>query len=159
MKTLEIECPEGYEIDKENSTFEKIVFKEIVFKEINKLPMSWEELNIINGYYVSSDASVFNSVKAKADYPNRNAFPSKEEAEAMLALAQLCQLRDAWNKGWKPNYKDGNQVKFVLITVCEKVRPDACWKVNCIMCFKTKELRDNFLIAFRDLLEIAKPFL
>jgi hypothetical protein len=29
MKTLKINIPEGYEIDKEQSTFENIVFKEL----------------------------------------------------------------------------------------------------------------------------------
>jgi hypothetical protein len=32
MKEFIIECPSGYEIDKEKSTFEKIVFKEIGVK-------------------------------------------------------------------------------------------------------------------------------
>lgn len=39
-KELKIQAPEGYEIDKENSTFEKIVFK----KEERKLPKKWEDL-------------------------------------------------------------------------------------------------------------------
>ena len=40
MKDFIIECPSGFEVDKEKSTFEKIVFKEIE----NKLPMSVEEI-------------------------------------------------------------------------------------------------------------------
>ena len=42
-KELKIQVPEGYEIDKENSTFEKIVFKKVE----NELPKSWEELGEI----------------------------------------------------------------------------------------------------------------
>lgn len=49
-KELKIEIPDGYEIDRENSTFEKIVFKKIE----SKLPKSWEELKIISGYYLDS---------------------------------------------------------------------------------------------------------
>lgn len=39
MKELKIEVPEGYEIDKEKSTFEKIVFKKIKVE----LPKTWDE--------------------------------------------------------------------------------------------------------------------
>ena len=39
-KTIKITPPEGYEVDKEKSTFNEIVFKKL---EPN-LPMSWEEL-------------------------------------------------------------------------------------------------------------------
>ena len=39
---VKIEVPQGFEIDKDKSTFEKIVFKEIE----NKLPISFEEINI-----------------------------------------------------------------------------------------------------------------
>ena len=57
-KELQIQIPEGYEIDKENSTFEKIVFK----KKDTK-PRSWEEYccqqktNDKTGYYINSVAS------------------------------------------------------------------------------------------------------
>lgn len=36
-KEVKIEIPEGYEIDKENSTFEKIVFKEVKCKYTKEL--------------------------------------------------------------------------------------------------------------------------
>ena len=44
MKHINIECPQGYEIDKEQSTFERIVFKEIK----KGLPKKWEELEKID---------------------------------------------------------------------------------------------------------------
>ena len=97
-KELKIEVPQGYEIDKEKSTFEKIVFKKIA-----DLPKSWENLIKIDGYYVSSQSDIKYCYENCADSINRNVFPTKEEAEACLALAQLCQLRDRYNDGWKPN--------------------------------------------------------
>ena len=39
-KTIEIIAPEGYEVDKEKSSFEKIVFRALPDKG---LPRSWEE--------------------------------------------------------------------------------------------------------------------
>ena len=47
-KTLKITPPEGYEVDKEKSTFSEIIFKKI---EPN-LPMSWEELGVVKGYFI-----------------------------------------------------------------------------------------------------------
>ena len=89
-KNLKIQVPEGYEIDKENSTFDEIVFKKIE----DNLPKSWEELKIVGGYYVSGSSNIvyFDGVNDI----NKNLFPTKEEAEACLALAQLCQLRDIY---------------------------------------------------------------
>ena len=52
-KTLSIECPVGYEIDREKSTFEKIVFKQKQSK-----PMTFKEIleveNDMEGFWVSS---------------------------------------------------------------------------------------------------------
>ncbi len=50
MKTFNIEIPDGYEIDQQNSDLTKglVVFKKI---ELN-LPKHWRELENISGYYV-----------------------------------------------------------------------------------------------------------
>ena len=154
-KEMKIQAPEGYEIDKENSTFENIVFKKIE----KELPKSWEDLKILNGYYVndSSEVDIFESYTT--DEYNKNVFPTKEEAEACVALAQLCQLRDRFNDGWKPDWEDYNETKY-CIEFCQG-RIETVDRVNChkILTFKTEELRDKFLENFRDLIKIAKPLL
>ena len=43
-KSIKIDVPKGYEIDKEKSTFERIVFKPIIEE---KLPECWEDLKSI----------------------------------------------------------------------------------------------------------------
>lgn len=58
MKTVEIEIPIGYKIDKEKSTFEKIVFKKIKSEWIDLgLPSGnlWKNVNE-NGYFTYNDA-------------------------------------------------------------------------------------------------------
>ena len=45
MKNLKITAPQGYEIDKDKSTFENIVFK-----KLNELPKTWEHLGRIDGF-------------------------------------------------------------------------------------------------------------
>ena len=151
-KELNIIAPEGYEIDKENSTFEKIVFK-----KINELPKTWEELKYISGAFIStfSDIKTINSVKT--DSSAKNIFPTKELAEAALALAQLLQLRDRYNgdnKGFiagKGNYcitiSNNGISKYFDIYIQQ------------VLAFRTIELRDEFYENFKDLIEIAKPLL
>ena len=153
-RKIKITPPEGYEVDKEKSTFSEIVFKKL---EPN-LPMSWEELEIIKGYYIFTNSKISELSIMNAVDVTRNTFPTEEEAKAMRAMAQLCQLRDAWNGGWKPDWKD-NTRKCCIVSFKNTVLRDFYYSVSHPMVFKTEELRDKFMETFKDLLEEAKPFL
>lgn len=154
-KELKIQVPEGYEIDRENSTFEKIVFKQIE----RELPKSWEDLKIIDGFFVSNLGYIEKvSDNYTAANHNKNIFPTKEEAEACLALSQLCQLRDRYNDGWKPNWTDNNE-KFCIFFNNEKVYSGLSYYTRHILSFKTFEIREEFLKNFKDLIETAKSLL
>ena len=154
-KTIKITPPEGYEVDKEKSTFNEIIFKKLE----PKLPMSWEELKEVKGYFIHQNSDInFHPMIDKAVAYNRNVFPTKEEAKAMVAMAQLCQLRDRWNGGWKPDWKD-NTVKYCIISFKNILYKEFYCNINHSIVFKTKELRDKFMETFKDLLEEAKPFL
>lgn len=154
-KELKIEVPNGYEIDKEKSTFEKIIFKKVE----KELPKSWEELDIVKGFYVDSLSEIASTVEDTCvEEYNRNIFPTKEEAEACIALAQLCQLRDRYNDGWKPDWKKDND-KYTIIYSSDKIDTSFSIYTQRILSFKTQELRDKFLKNFKDLIEIVKPLL
>jgi len=155
-KELKIQVPRGYEIDKENSTFEKIVFKKVE----KELPKCWEELGEIKGWYVDSFSDIMPCDKGDTDKDNdKNIFPTIEEAEACLALAQLCQLRDRYNDGWKPDWEDDNQFKWNIHVFKDDIYTMANLFVKKVLVFKTEELRDKFLENFRNLIETAKPLL
>lgn len=87
-KEVKIEIPKGYEIDKENSTFEKIVFKPIVKR--------WrgDESKIISGYYInlSSEIGITKAYQLKNRECNRNIFATKRQAKSALAMAQISQI-------------------------------------------------------------------
>ena len=153
-KELNIIAPEGYEIDKENSTFEKIVFK-----KINELPKTWEDLKYVSGAFIStfSDINTINSIETSPSSKNINIFPTKKLAEAALALAQLLQLRDRYNgdnEGFiflENNYciyNNRNSIHFNIYA-----------NTNSLLAFRTRELRNEFYENFKDLIEIAKPLL
>ena len=152
-KELNIIAPEGYEIDKENSTFEKIVFK----RTSNNLPKTWKELKNISGAFISnlSDIHTINSIETIPSA--KNTFPTKELAEAALALAQLLQLRDRYN---------GDNKGFILLedNFCihnynNSIHLSLLLTGTAILAFRKKELRNEFYENFKDLIEIAKPLL
>ena len=152
MKTRIIEIPDGFEIDE---TKTKIVFTEIV----KKLPTAFKELERISGFYVDNTSSVHRQDDVYAIIANKNIFPTQMEAEACLALSQLCQLRNAWNDDWIADYSSTKQEKFIIANWDNNLIKEKNVCPNCILSFKTAQLRDDFLICFKDLIEIAKPFL
>lgn len=157
MKTKEfkIQVPEGYEIDKENSTFEKIVFRKID----NNLPKSWKEFGEVKGWFVNNRCEIdYYDEGDSTNDMDKNLFPTEEEAEACIALAQLCQLRDRYNDGWKPDWEDGTEKHVIYFSHDIIDRTSACLS-HYVLTFKTQELRDKFLENFRNLIEIAKPLL
>ncbi len=157
MKTFNIEIPEGYEIDQEKSTFEKIVFKEIN-KELKKeLPKSWEELIRIEGYYVGTSGYVCDYQGATSG-SNKNLFATQEQAEAAIAMAQLSQLREVYRQGWKPdwlNLKD----KYCILYSSGKPVVSSFLTMEYLLAFQSKEIAKEFLENFRDLIEKARPLM
>ena len=151
-KELNIIAPEGYEIDKENSTFEKIVFK-----KINELPKTWEDLKIISGGYISTLSKVITDDYIITSPFTKGTFPTKELAEAALALAQLLQLRDRYNG-------DNKGFIFDKVNYCIIISNNSIYKclnnyAQQVLAFRTIELRDEFYNNFKELIEIAKPLL
>jgi hypothetical protein len=153
-KSITITAPDGYEVDKEKSSFEKIVFRALPDKG---LPRSWKELNNVSGYYVTDTAGLkaYSFATCKT---NRNTWPTLEEAEASIALAQLCQLRDRYNGGWKPDW-NAEAKKYVIYRSIEGISGASYFTLPHVLAFKTPELRDEFMKNFADLIEKAKPLL
>lgn len=160
MKELKIEVPQGYEIDKEKSTFEKIIFKKIKVE----LPKTWEDFCEQNSilkkdeYYIDSWSSIkeFNSYSTTRNSINdKNLLSTKEDAEAHLVLMQLHRLRDVYRQGWV-KHSDGHCYNIVsgynglYISDCGKQR---------FLSFQSVEIAQEFLINFRDLIEKAKDLI
>jgi hypothetical protein len=156
MKNLTITPPKGYEIDKEQSTFENIVFKPL--PEPVSLPKGWKDLKSISGYYVNSSSDVTNYYSSNVSWSNKNTFATQEQAEACLALSQLSQLMAVYNDGWVPNWGD-TEYKYVIYVQSNKIEKTFYSSIQSFLAFKTDELRDKFLENFKDLIVTAKPLL
>ena len=67
-------------------------------------------------------------------------------------------MRDKYNEGWKPFWKD-QKIKYFIRTYNDRLDLDDSYSANRILTFKDSETRDRFFEDHRDLIEIAKPFL
>lgn len=146
-KEIKIEIPEGYEIDKENSTFEKIIFK----KKETKYPESWE------------DCTYRLSIGFKTRFG-----PSEFIANLMektSAYTKLLCLRYEWihiwsqehemESDWKPDWN--NSANKACICCYRNILGVESWQdVSLPLSFPTVELADKFLKCFENLLEQAK---
>lgn len=156
---IKINVPEGMEIDKENSTFECIKFK----SKKKKPPKTWEEFCQNNPikegeFFISECSEILESESGHRGGLDANLLPSKEYAEAMLALCKLIQLRDCYNDGWKPDWNI-SETKYAIHTCCNKLEVGTVGTVSFVLAFKTQKLRDTFLYNFKDLIEQAKLLL
>ena len=160
-KSIVIDIPDGMCIDESNSTFEKIVFKRKDTK-----PRSWEEYckNFKGQYYYIQNnkdniATSFipNGYGLVSAY--KNYIPSKELAEAFLAMMQLMSLRQAWIGDWKPNWSCGYSSNYCVVGAGDHFDVCILGKCRCALSFPTIEMAKDFINCFRDLLEIAKPLL
>jgi hypothetical protein len=157
MKDLKITAPQGYEIDKDNSTFENIVFK-----KIKELPKAWENLKQINGFYTTTMSLI--NVVLRTVVPNRisptgrNIFKTEEQAKASIALAQLSQLRDVYRAGWVPDWSSLD-LKYCIYFTNKGANVYYLATSNEFLSFQDMETAELFLENFRDLIEQAKPLM
>ena len=136
MKELKIEIPEGYEIDKEKSSFEKIVFKKKI--EVN----CWEDLKHIKGIYIS-DISCFMPGNTNVIYPhNKNIFINEKYAKSALALAQISQLLPYYDADIDWESKD---VKYCITRSKNNIMIGEWISRYCILTFNTKSEAERFL--------------
>lgn len=145
-KELKIIPPIGYEIDRQKSTFEKIVFK-----KIPENPKTWEEYcSLMKGktvYYTNC-----NTITVSGFSDAHDKFVTKKRAEQFIALGKLLQLRDYWVKHSKFTdaigiftWSDG-----LIVT-------NNCDINDFALTFPTKEMANEFITCFRDLIKQASP--
>lgn len=159
QQEMKIIPPEGYEVDKENSTFECIKFK-----PIKQLPKTWEEFCETHPLK-EGEAYINNAGKVSrfsSGYRNfstdKNVLPSEKYAEAMLALCQLIQLRDCYNGSWRPDWHlDKN--KYCIYYNDGKIVYTTSISRQFVLAFETSNLREEFYKNFVGLINRAKLLL
>lgn len=152
-KEIKIDIPKGYEIDKENSTFECIKFKKI--HQVN----TWRQLPCLKGGIVDTYGKYFelvpNCYGTKVTAGNCLTFINEKYAKSAIALAKISQLmpyyggeitEEEWkNDEWKyPILVDRDGISFYKST-----------HVRELINFHTEEQRARFL-SFPENVQLVK---
>lgn len=155
-KKLKINIPEGYEIDKEKSTFEEIVFKKV--DPLSNLPKTWKEYckctRGYTSYYGDPTGDDPHEINFSEYY---NEFSTKERAKQYVALGRLIQLRDYWTNNWK-----SDEHSFIVYTArlhSQSIQVGMCMGTNYPLAFPTEQMAEKFKECFNDLLVEASPLL
>lgn len=103
-KQLKITPPEGYEIDKENSTFECIKFKKkvtnITYADIVDRLFSNNKI-----FYTVGNGGISSYYRNDSNTDPNNAL-SKEQLHRILAINQLFNIAKYYNGDWEPTPED-----------------------------------------------------
>ena len=152
-QTIEIEVPDG----------KRAIWKDgkVVFEDIkSQLPKTWEEF-CYNNDRKPNEAFITNSSEIRMiteryerkSSCDQNILPSKQAAKAHLALMQLHQLRDCYRQGWIPDFDDE---KFIITVNYKKFYSvGKCINTKEFLAFQSREIAEEFLTNFRDLIEQA----
>lgn len=150
-KKLKINIPEGYEIDKEKSTFEEIVFKKVE-DPLAKLPKTWEEYckqtKNSPSYYWNNCCKT--SVVTSVFTGFYNEFSTEERVKQYTALGRLLQLRDYWVGDWKRNSDN-------IYIIYKNVIMAAVHNSDFPLTFPTRKMAEKFKNCFEDLIKKAYP--
>ena len=153
-KKLKINIPEGYEIDKEKSTFEEIVFKKVE-DPLAKLPKTWKEYC----KYAKDCPSYFGNPRKNNIFETRfdgfyNEFFTEERAKQYVSLGKLLQLRDYWVKGYSEFRYAVYGDRLDGTAICD-------WRdnINHPLTFPTREMAQKFVECFKDLMKKAHPLI
>ena len=132
-KEFKIQVPEGYEIDKENSTFERIKFKPI------KKAMTYEdvarELFKDKNRYITT----FSCLKGGKDVT----CTSSKQAEKLIAINKLMNVAKYLNGTWSPNWDEVDERKYFIYVCpidCYTSVKSATVHMSDIVYFKSEEL-------------------
>lgn len=149
---IKVDIPEGYEICKEESTFENIV---LIKKEEDRR----EKLGKIAGCYISVTSDIVKVLQLEqASLKNRNFYPTKELAEASISISELLQYYFKDYKDFSPDFTDKTE-KYIICVIKNIVSIQSTESKNATFVFPDYKTAYNFYNLYKDLFEIAKPLL
>lgn len=96
-KELKVQVPEGYEIDKENSTLECIKFKpiknDITYKDV------CNEIFVNDVYFTNDRGGIHKGTRWDTEIiPDKNIATTEKQLKKLLALNQLLNIAEYYNR-------------------------------------------------------------
>ena len=107
---IKITVPEGYEIDKENSTFECIKFKK---KGLTYNDVAEKLFKNKKTYFIGALADISYYTPTCNMHQANNA-ASEKQLKRLLAINKLMNVATYLNGDWKPNFADGTDKWYLL---------------------------------------------
>lgn len=169
-RTLELDIKRAIELFNKGGKLRSIALEvyteeEILqaIRDLSPLPKSWKEFCIknprtIDNCKILSDSGTLlckdyiSTSNCRNPEYDKNCLPSKEAAEAHLALMQLHQLRDCYRRGWKPDWEDLYQPKYVIYFYGNTPFINTVFQKRDFLSFQSEEVATEFLNNFRDLI-------
>ena len=140
----EIVLPEGFEVDFENSTKDKVILKAVE----RKLPEKIEDLKKCKHYY--DDGSSTEMLYGPYD---SSGLVSVKQAKSSNAQRLLGFLMKEYNGDWEPDWADSYKTKYCIIRIMNYIHLVNMGSEYKYLSFRTPELRDKFFSHFERLIK------
>ena len=118
----------------------------------NRLPKTWDE-------YCAKHGEAGDKIKASLNTAyttiNKYIFSDYKQVQAYIALIKLHLLRDEYRQGWKPDWKDAGELKYLILKLGNKLDVIEIRTTQSFLTFQDDKRAYEFLINFRDLIEEA----
>lgn len=150
-RELVITIPQGYEIDKENSTSECIKFKK------KQVINTWKDIKRIEGCFINNYSEIHKlELPINKDCFDRNVFISERYAKSALALAQISQLMPYYGGEITDEEWEKDNYKYAIEVSNGKIYESWC-KTKHLIAFHTKRQLQKFL-SFPENVQLVKDF-
>lgn len=148
-RELVITIPQGYEIDKENSTFECIKFKK------KQVINTWKDIKRIEGCFINNHSEIRKlELPINKDCFDRNVFISERYAKSALALAQISQLMPYYGGEITDEEWEKDNYIYTIEVSNGKIYESWC-KTKHLIAFHTKKQLNKFL-SFPENVQLIK---
>lgn len=152
-KTIELTVEQARELLGKDKAMDVLIRANFTEDELKPMVTRWEDLGSIGGWYVNDGSTVIKLNLSLTNKENRNIFATKEQAEGVLAMAQLSQLMKRVNGDWKPDWKGDGHSKYTIDYTNGCIVTD-CWSIDAqFLAFPTPEIRDQFAKDHEDLIK------
>ncbi len=161
MEDLKMKAPEGYIIDKEASTFDRVVLKKTDVFPYDK----------VSGCFVDGISRVRCIEGESREEYNKNVFATQKQASGAIALARLSQHLKVALGEWTPIWKTGEEYFSIAIITEVKYGSEGRLVHHLYVCcyhygyrpqfllFPDERTAEKFLRDYKGLIKEALPLL
>ena len=118
----------------------------------DRLPKTWDE-------YCAKHGEVGDRIKASLNTAymtiNRYVFSDCKQAQAHIAKMKLHLLRDDYRNGWKPDWENAGELKYLILKFGNKLDVIEITTTVSFLAFQDERQANEFLTNFRELIEEA----